>query len=148
MLAGCLWGCGGGGGEESGILIEGTLQQGDVEMHAAGLSLIHSAGERIDGVQICTLGECAQTDADGQWGLIAPEAFESGSIDISVLGHGIDAHLVVHVPEGALNVNLTLEHLGDGSVVATAMQVDGADHDPNMHDDGEDHSSNGHSHEM
>ena len=130
------------------MLITGTLTEAGGDTHSTGLSLIHSSGERIQGVQVCLLGECSKTDSEGQWGMVAPEAFLGGHVEISVSGHGIEGGVLAHVPEGAHEVSLTLEHVADGSVTIESMQVDGMAHDSSGEEELSDDSSHDHSHEM
>ena len=125
LVFGCLilTGCGGGGSSDSGMLIAGTLTEAGGVTHSKAAR--HGAGERIEEVEICALGECSTTDSEGQWGIVAPEEFDGGNVLFSVVGHGIDTTLVVDIPEGASEVSLDLQHLEDGTIEAEHITADG-----------------------
>lgn len=138
------YGCG-GSSSDSGMLIQGTLVQGSkAVIHSLQNILVnnrHEAGEAIENVQVCALGECSTTDLDGGWGFVANEQFKGGELLLSINGHGISSSLVVDIPAGAENVEISLEHHEDGSVHAHSVIADGVEHQE------EEHSSNEHPHE-
>jgi hypothetical protein len=127
-------GCGGGGGSSSdGSIVHGTLTQLSAGAHnSSSLVLRHSAGQNIDGVTICLLGECSVTDASGEWGVNVPE-IPAGDILLTAEGHGIDSSLVFNVPGGAKDVTVELGNSSDG-ISVTTLVVDGVDHTDHDHD--------------
>jgi hypothetical protein len=102
--------CGGSGDSGNGMLIEGTLTEAREAGHAA---LRHGAGDRIEDVTVCALGECSITDAEGRWGVIAPETFSGGQVLFSVNGHFIESSLTVDVPS-AEHVFIDLRRVESG----------------------------------
>ncbi|MCC6954992.1 MAG: hypothetical protein IT290_12815 [Deltaproteobacteria bacterium] len=137
LLLSSLAACGGGSSSDSddGMLITGTLSQGAT---AAGHSLMlkHDAGEHIDEVSICALGECSTTDSEGQWGFVASPVFKGGLVEFSVNGHGIATTSVVDVPTDSREVSIAFVHSA-GIVTAESMTADGAE--VHIHEDGEVH---------
>lgn len=134
IISGC-----GGGSSDSGMLIEGTLTQGTGGAHAEALNFKHDDGERIDGVEVCALGECSPTDDAGQWGFVAGSDFSGGDVLFSFNGHGIDTGTVLHIPEGATDVVIDFRHTADGTVVAEHVTVDGEEHHMEESDPEDDH---------
>lgn len=157
---------GSGGGD--GLVIQGVLTQGDEGAHGGSgggtpptqgsgsvtgrdvaQAVIHGAGQPIENVEVCTLGQCSMTDGLGQWGMPAPESFSGGEALFTVSGHGIDSRLVVHIPAGARDVALTFVNRGTHGVAATRMNADGVetalggvtavDDDAHVHDDSHSH---------
>lgn len=125
--------CGGGGGSGSGMLIEGTLTEAGGAGHATVL-LRHSAGQRIENVQICALGECSTTDSEGQWGFVAPEEFHGGEVLFSLNGHGISQAATVVIQPGAEEVIIDFQHVEGGLIEATHVTTDGVtNHDNHDH---------------
>lgn len=122
-----LPGCGGGGGSsENGMLIEGRLVQGDGGAHSAILR--HGAGEPIEHVQICALGDCTDTDLDGSYGLIADPSFRGGRALFSIDGHGIDADVAVDIPAGSEHVTVNFTRVLEGIEASVSDHSDGHDH--------------------
>lgn len=117
--------CGGSSGND-GIVFQGELTQGEVAVaHSMEFSLKHGAGEKIEMVEVCALGECSTTDSGGNWGFVAPEVFTGGAVEFSIKGHGIDTLVSLDVPEGARDVFVHFER-GKGSMVKVHhLMVDG-----------------------
>jgi len=134
-----------GGSSDSGMVLEGTLVQGESPSHArvADPRLLHGAGQTIGNVEICALGDCSITDDAGQWGFAVDESFNGGRVSFSIVGHGINSEASVDVPEGASNVVITFQNEA-GAVAATSVVADGEEvlnHDHSEHD----HSEHEHS---
>ena len=127
VLALLVCGCNGGGSDSGGVVFEGTLTERG-EGHAAEALLVakHSAGQRIEGVKVCVVGECSVTDGMGQWGVHLSE-FPGGDVSVSADGHGISASVVANVPATAGTVTLDLDHSGNSLTIAK-MLIDGQDH--------------------
>ena len=124
--------CGGSGGgdSDSGTVFEGVLAQGDGVVHSERdlLSQVaHGAGEFIENVEVCALGECSKTDATGRWGFATASRFAGGEVLFSIVGHGIDAAVVLDVPSGADNVVVEFENHGAEGVHAHSVLVDGTE---------------------
>ena len=139
VFSSLLLGCGGSSNNSSGILIEGQLTQGESAAHdvANGLEKIHGAGENIESVEICALGECSTTDSAGNWGFIAPESFNGGDVSFSIAGHGIDASAVVSIPQNSQNVFIHFEHGEANEITLHHFTVDGVEveqHDEDQHE--------------
>ena len=117
--------CSGGGSSDSGMLIEGSLTEAGGASHSRIVQPKHSAGQRIENVEICALGECSVTDGEGQWGFVAGEGFAGGAVLFTIEGHGIDTSTVVNIPAGANDIFLDLAHLPGGVVHAQHITVDG-----------------------
>ncbi len=119
-----LTACGGSGGsDDSGTVLSGTLTQGSAVAHALIVAK-HSAGAKIENVQICALGECSTTDGEGQWGFLIEENFAGGAIAFSIVGHGIDTTTTINIPAAAEDVVLDLVH-ANGVVNADHITIDG-----------------------
>jgi hypothetical protein len=128
LMALFITGCNGGGGSDSdGVVFEGTLtERGGTHAMQEMVIAKHSAGQQLEEVKVCILGECSLTDGMGQWG-VQVSGFTGGDIAISVVGHGIDTSVVANVPASARTVTLELDH--NGNVVSVAkMTIDGVDH--------------------
>lgn len=125
--------------------MHGTLTQLSSGAHStsghstSGLELRHSAGQNIDGVTICLLGECSVTDATGEWGVNVPE-IPAGDILLTAKGHGIDSSLVINVPGGAADVTVVLGNSSEG-ISLTSLIVDGVDHTDHDHNHAEGETS-------
>lgn len=131
-------GCG-GSSSDSGLVLTGTLTEGDGQVHELSFTK-HAPGENIAGVEVCALGNCSVTDSAGQWGFYVGEAFTGGAVLMTVHGHGIDTDLVVDIGAQAEDVFLHLERQGDGSVIVHHMTVDGVeieDHENSEHEESE-----------
>lgn len=123
LIVNLLISCAGGGSSDSGILIEGNLEQGsDVVPHMA-ISR-HAAGEKIGEVTICALGECSITDDAGQFGFLAPADFKSGEVLFTINGHGIDTSTTIYIPQAQSDIYLHLMRSGN-EVSVHHMLVDG-----------------------
>lgn len=118
--------CGGGGGSsDSGMLIEGTLTEAGGAGHDRKLIYAHTSGQRIENVEVCALGKCSTSDAQGQWGFVAPDSFNGGDVEFSIDGHGITTTSVVNIPAGASDVFIDFQHVEGGAVEAHHITVDG-----------------------
>ena len=152
LSVGCLMmtGCG-GSSSDNGVVFEGFLDQGSDSGHSAKVNPRHSAGERIEEVDICAFGECSKTDAQGQWGFLV-NSFKGGEVLFSAVGHGIDDTFVVEIPESAKDVMLHLQNNG-GQVGVHHMTVNGqpfSSESAHTHSEEESHShaeGEAHSHE-
>lgn len=122
MLA--LTACGGGGGSDSGTVIEGTLTENGGAGHKLS-ALKHGVGQKIENVMVCALGECSTTDSAGQWGFLAPSDFNGGAVLFTLNGHGISTTATFNVPAGAQNVVLDLQHLEGGVIQVYHITIDG-----------------------
>lgn len=121
----------GGGGSGDGMLLEGTLVEARGVTHHSMTR--HGAGQPIENVSVCALGDCSITDLDGRWGIIAPEEFGGGEVLVSVNGHQIDNSLVIEVPHGARHVNAALLRVEEGLALGS-LSVDGSSTgDPHDH---------------
>lgn len=124
LLSAALTACG-GGSSDSGMLIEGTLTEAGGAGHDRVLTHAHSAGQRIENVQVCALGECSVSDAQGQWGFVAGSNFAGGEVAFSIEGHGISTTSVVDIPAGANEVFIDFQHVEGGAVEAHHVTADG-----------------------
>jgi hypothetical protein len=139
----------GGGSSDSGMLIEGTLTEAGGSEQTRGLALRHEAGERIEGVQVCTLGVCSLTDDAGQWGFEVTKEFTGGELLFTFVGHGLNNSTVVSIPLATKQAFIEFEHHGaghgepegSGTVEAHQFVFDGAATDST---ESEDHA---HTHE-
>jgi hypothetical protein len=140
-LAG-LFACNGGSSSNSGMMFTGSLTQGDSVEHSANLNLRHGAGENIESVQVCALGECSTTDVNGTWGFAVTEDFKGGPVLFSLDGHGISTTAVVDVPELAEEVFVHFQNEATG-IVVHHMSVDGVEveleHSDAAHEDDTEH---------
>ena len=153
-----------GGG--SGAVIQGSLTEGGGTNNGSGSgggvvtagsgvitgrnvvpSVMHSAGEPLEKVQVCVLGQCSTTDGLGQWGMAAPDSFAGGDALFTVNGHGIDSSLVVTLPIGASDIVVTLVHQPGAGVSASRVTADGEDTATGADDAEHDHGSHEHEHE-
>lgn len=128
VLASC--GGSGGGDSESGTVFEGVLIQGEGVVHAERdvvAQVSHGAGEFLENIEVCALGECSKTDANGRWGFATASRFAGGEVLFSIVGHGIDTTVVLDVPSGAENVVVELENHGAEGVHAHSVLVDGVE---------------------
>lgn len=118
-------GCG-GGSSDSGPLIEGTLTEGGISSHSLRLDIgmRHSSGERIEDVQICALGKCSLTDAQGQWGFVVDQELPADAIILTAEGHGIVSQTTISVPTSAQEIFVDLEHQ-NGALVVNHLTIDG-----------------------
>ena len=126
--------CGGGGSSDSDStrVIEGLLSQGETVSHTETkiLNFKHSAGENIEGVEICAQfsagdKECSTTDGKGQWGFGAPTNFNGGAVEFFLKGHGIDTTKMVNVPAKGNSIFIHFENV-DGKVVNLhGLEIDG-----------------------
>lgn len=129
--------CGGGGSSDSGMVIEGQLTQGGGVAHSAALR--HGAGENIENVSVCALGECSVTDSEGRWGFVAPEGFTGGEVLFNIDGHGLLTSTIVPVPDNASVVEISLLRVGTNEVAISDIVADGESvfaHDHDDHDHG------------
>jgi hypothetical protein len=139
FLVSLCMGCGGGSGSD-GVVFQGTLtERGTGHSSSSQAALKHSAGQRIGDVKVCVLGACSITDDMGQWG-VNVGAFEGGDVAVIAEGHGINSSVSAHVPAGAKDVELELDHSKNKLSIAK-MLVDGEDHTDHS---GHDHSSHDH----
>ncbi len=113
----------GGSDSSKGILIEGSLSQGSKSSHKV---FKHSAGEHISQIEICALGKCSTTDAEGQWGFVINTNFPGGEIAFKLTGHGIETSTVVNIPIAEENVLINFSNEA-GTVVVEEMLIDGED---------------------
>ena len=120
-----LTACGGGGGssDSDGLVLEGTLIQGEAITHGRFLPK-HSSGEPIDEVEVCALGACSVTDATGHWGFFVPGESGGEEIEITVRGHEIDSSVIVAIPADTEVAILDLMHEA-GVIVASHLEFDG-----------------------
>lgn len=125
VIAGC--GGGGGSGSDSGVVLEGTLIQGEtdepVERESSAFRAKHSVGEFIEGVNVCALGACSITDTSGRWGFAVDALTEE--VTFTMQGHGIDDSLTLRLPENASSVFMEFESHGSDGVHAHEIIVDG-----------------------
>ena len=130
LLSPLLNACGGGsdGDTKSLVVFEGELTQGMGETHAdrQDLNFVkHAPGEGIEDVQICALGKCSKTDANGSFGFGAPESYDGGEVEFSVSGHFTEAKQVINVPVGAKNVFIHFEKHSSSEVHIHHLMIDG-----------------------
>lgn len=124
--------CGGGGSSSDGVVFQGTLtEQGSG--HSAGFMAAakHSAGQRIEDVKVCILGECSITDGEGQWG-VNVGGFSGGDVTVVVDGHGINSSVAANLPASARDVVIDLDHAENVISIATLL-IDGEDHTGHDH---------------
>lgn len=123
FLSAC--GGGGGGGSSDGMVIQGNLTERAGVVGEKSLQVgKHSASQRIADVKICLLDVCSVTDGKGQYGIVAPDTFKGGTVEMSVVGHFIDATAPVTIPANAKNV---VAHIGHAApkVYIEHLEVDG-----------------------
>lgn len=135
-------GCSGGGSSSDGVVFEGTVTERGAG-HSVQPMIVakHTAGQQIEDVKVCVLGECSLTDGMGQWG-VQVSGFTGGDVSISLDGHGISASVKASIPATARTVTLELDHDGN-SVTIAKMMIDGVDHTGHTSD--HDHSTHDHS---
>lgn len=119
LMAGC-----GGSSSNDGMVFQGQLTQGSSVGHSEGMDK-HGAGEKIENVEVCALGECSMTDEDGNWGFVAPEVFTGGGVEFTINGHGIETTASVSVPEGTRDVFVHFERQGKNTVIVHHLMIDG-----------------------
>lgn len=116
--------CGGSGsGDDSRVLLQGTLTENGGAEHSRTAFLRHGAGARIGAVEICGLGECFTTDDDGQWLILLPEEFKGGEVLLTVNGHGIASSVVVSLPGGITEALVELSHV-EGGLIEAVVSVE------------------------
>jgi hypothetical protein len=130
MCAAC-----GGGGSSDGTVFQGTVTERGAGHSAMAIAPKHSAGQRIEGVKVCVLGECSITDGNGQWGVNVSN-FTGGDLAIVLDGHGISASVSTNIPASARDVEVELDHTGDEVTIARLL-IDGDDHTGHSHDHNE-----------
>jgi hypothetical protein len=113
-----------GSSSNDGIVFQGQLTQGDAVAHAEATSK-HGAGQNIENVEVCALGECSTTDDGGNWAFVAPEVFTGGSVEFTLNGHGLQTNVLVDVPEGSRDVFAHFERQGGNTVVVHHLMIDG-----------------------
>lgn len=118
-----VMGCNGSSSND-GMVFQGQLTQGSQASHSEA-SAKHAAGENIENVQVCALGECSMTDDGGNWAFVAPEVFVGGPVEFSIDGHGIQTTASLSVPEGAKDVFIHFERQGKNTVVVHHLMIDG-----------------------
>jgi hypothetical protein len=154
ILLACLTiGCG-SGSSGSNILIEGTLTEGAGIIHSSmhqlrneSCWLKHSAGQRIEEVEICALGKCSTTNLEGEWGFFVSEIAVS-PVEFSIKGHGIDTFVAVELEQANRHVFIHFEHV-EGAVSVHHMFIDNDHHKDDHHEHDHDHKhdhDNGHAH--
>jgi len=122
-----------GGGSSDGTVVQGTLtERGEGHSEKITIQAKHSAGERIEEVKVCILGECSITDGLGQWG-VNIDNFPGGDIAIDVNGHGIAGSIVTNVPASAKEIEIALDHAGN-EISISKLMIDGEDHTGHTHD--------------
>jgi hypothetical protein len=114
--------CGGGSSGSSGMLIEGTLTEGAGTAHTR--SIKHGAGEFLEEVNVCAVGQCSRTDGRGQWGFMVPEETKGSEVQFSFQGHGINTTTLVAIPLEANELFIHFEH-NNSHVIAHHMEVNG-----------------------
>ncbi len=125
-----------GSSSDSGTLIQGTLTEAGGADHAARF-LRHETGEHIDGVEICALGECSTTDAEGQWGFVVNTKNVDKAL-FTVKGHGINTTAVIEITPEADTITIALDHVAGGHIEPSSIKVDGVEtHDHSDHDHAE-----------
>jgi hypothetical protein len=127
MCAAC-----GGGGSSDGTVFQGTVTEQGTGHSAMAVGLKHSAGQRIDDVKVCVLGECSITDSEGQWGVNVSN-FMGGDVAIVLDGHGISATVSTNIPASAKEVYMDLDREG-AEVTISKLLIDGDDHTGHSHD--------------
>ncbi len=140
--------CGGSSSSDSGILLEGTLDQGSTETHSKNLNLRHSAGEHLENIEVCALGKCSITDGEGQWGFVTSASTLAGEVLFTFKGHGIDTATAVAINSTGADVSIAFINEG-GTVVAKEVMVT-ADSATEVHEpatDEHDHSEHEHTDE-
>jgi hypothetical protein len=118
VVAGC------GSSSSGGVYFNGTLTQGGSEAHV-GVEHRHSAGQNIENVEICALGECSTTDGNGAWAFEAPDPFQGGTVEFTIRGHGIDTTQSVDVPADANEVFVHFQREGANTVFVHHLMIDG-----------------------
>jgi hypothetical protein len=118
VVAGC------GSSSSDGIYFHGTLTQGGAEAHA-GVGHRHLAGQNIENVEICALGECSTTDGNGSWAIEAPESFNGGAVEFSINGHGINTTQSLDVPADVNEVFVHFQREGSNTVFVHHLMIDG-----------------------
>jgi hypothetical protein len=130
MCAAC-----GGSGSSDGTVFQGTVTERGPGHSEMAIAPKHSAGQPIDDVKVCVLGECSITDSQGQWGVNVSN-FAGGDIAIVLDGHGISASVSTNIPGSAKDVEVELDHSGDEVTIARLL-IDGDDHTGHSHDHNE-----------
>jgi uncharacterized membrane protein len=121
FMAVVMCGC---GSSSDGVYFNGTLTQGGAVAHA-DLEHRHSAGQNIENVEVCALGECSTTDGSGAWAFEAPDSFAGGTVEFTIKGHGLDTAQSVEVPAGVSEVFVHFQREGTNTVVVHHLMLDG-----------------------
>lgn len=129
----------GGGSSGGSLVIEGTLIQGSAASHGRSInsSVAHTAGQTIESVRICALGQCSTTDANGAWGFATD--FEGGAVNFTLDGHGILAETAVDIPADSQDVFIEFENQGGNHVLAHTVTIDGEEDHDHSHESEESH---------
>jgi hypothetical protein len=122
-------GCGGSSSND-GVLLRGTIVQGEEKKSAI---LAHELGEGLTEIEVCALGRCDKTNRSGTWSIPSNVARDS-EILFTVKGHGADTSFVLNIPQKAKRVD-----------IEKLLHTEFGDHDEDDHDDhGHGHDTHGH----
>ena len=113
-----------GGSSSDGVYFNGILNQGESVAHSDNV-LRHAAGQNIENVEICALGECSTTDSNGAWAFEAPESFNGGEVEFTIKGHGIDTTQIVDVPDESSEIFVHFQRIGQNDVIVHHLIIDG-----------------------
>jgi len=116
-------GCGSGAGDNSDLVLEGRVVQGDKV--ASSHRVKHASGAPLEKLNVCAIERCSTTDSNGLFGFSIPRNFSGESIQVSVRGHGIDATFVINYPKGVEVLNLGLESDSSKDVHIEEIFADG-----------------------
>lgn len=116
LLAGC-------GSSDDSVQFEGSLQT-TVQRSGVGVR----AG--VPDVQVCALGECGRTDADGKWSFDIDDdaGFNGGDVLFAIDGGGLNTNVVVTgIDDESEEVDIDFVVFPNGSVGVTAVRQDDFD---------------------
>lgn len=114
MLGGC-------GDSDDSIEFSGNVQDPSRSLQVA-----------LGGVNVCALGECGTTDANGNWSFDISEdsPFTGGDVLFTLSGPGVNSSVVVpNVDDESEEVNVDFALLSNGAVTVTSFSQDDFDED-------------------
>lgn len=99
----------------------GAATEDDVEVTG---TLSSSAGEDVEGVEVCALGDCADTDQDGRYILTVPQnVFAGGDVLFSFDGDDVETETIApNLPGGNRDTTVDFEIRGE-NVVPTSVST-------------------------
>lgn len=124
--------CGGSGGGDgaSDVQFSGMVSSSEQSQTARALEM----------VEVCALGSCSETNAEGLWSFAVPRSVFNGGEVLFTLssGAGVAEVLTPRIETGVSNVVVDFEVASDGNATLAAFSEDGVVEDDFTIGDGED----------